>query len=191
MNWPLFGSTFAVTFLAELPDKTAFASILMATRRRPSAVFCGAAAAFLVQTVVAVTCGRLLNLLPGRWVHAGAGILFLILAVSMWRRRDEDDDAANEGKAAAGFWQDAVAAFVVIFAAEWGDLTQFSTAALVAKFGAPGTIFCSAVLALWAATGLAVILGAKMKDWLKPAALKKAAAICFALVGLVLLSREF
>jgi putative Ca2+/H+ antiporter (TMEM165/GDT1 family) len=187
LNWPLFASTFALTFVAELPDKTVFATMLLATRRSPWAVFIGAAAAFVVQTVVAVSCGSLLGLLPARVVHGIAGALFLILAVVMWRRPSEEEPGVGARAASPRFWSEAWASFVVIFLAEWGDLTQFSTATLAAKFRAPVTIFVSAVLALWAATALAVLVGNKAKAWIKPDQLQKLAAAAFAMVGVVLL----
>jgi len=50
-------TVFVVIFLIELPDKTALAALLLATRHRPIPVFVGAAAAFLVQSLVAVITG--------------------------------------------------------------------------------------------------------------------------------------
>ena len=48
-------------FLGELPDKTMFASLVMATRGRPFAVWIGATAAFAVRVVIATTVGVLLT----------------------------------------------------------------------------------------------------------------------------------
>ncbi len=173
--------------MAELPDKTAFAALLLATRRSPWAVFVGGAAAFVVQTLVAVCFGSLLGLLPARIVHGLAGGLFLVLAAVMWLRHQESETEPIQGGASARFWSQAWASFVVIFLAEWGDLTQFSTAALAAKFRDPVTIFASAVLALWAVTALAVLLGNRAKAWIKADSLQKIAAAAFAVVGVVLL----
>ncbi len=53
----LFGAVFAVIFLAELPDKTALAALVLATRYRPLPVFVGAALALTVQSAVAVAAG--------------------------------------------------------------------------------------------------------------------------------------
>src|ERR1700677_1616548 len=80
----LFAAVFGVVFVAELPDKTAFAAVLLAARRRPLAVFLGAAGAFVVQSFVAVAFGGVLSLLSPRVVRAGAGLLFLGFAWSMW-----------------------------------------------------------------------------------------------------------
>jgi putative Ca2+/H+ antiporter (TMEM165/GDT1 family) len=77
-----------------------------------------------------------------------------------------------------------MAAFVLIFVAEWGDLTQFSTAALAAKYHSPWTIFLAAVTGLWAAIGLAGWLGGKAGLAFKQRTLRRVAAVVFALVGL-------
>src|SRR6516225_6630302 len=87
-DWALFFSTFALIFLAELPDKTAVAVLIMASQRHPFAVFLGVCGAYLVQNVVAILAGSLLTLLPHRSVHVGAGILFLAFAVWMWFEKD-------------------------------------------------------------------------------------------------------
>ncbi len=50
-------------------------------------------------------------------------------------------------------------AFIVIFLAEWGDLTQILTANLAAHYHDPLSVGVGAVLALWAVAGLAVVSG--------------------------------
>jgi putative Ca2+/H+ antiporter (TMEM165/GDT1 family) len=188
VDWHLFVSTFALIFISELPDKTAFASVLMATRNRPFPVFCGAAAAFVVQSLVAVAFGSLFTLLPAKIVHIGAALLFFILAVSMWRRGVPEEPSQEEGGGSRQFLKVAASAFMVIFIAEWGDLTQLATAALAAKYAAPFTIFVSATLALWAVTGLGVFVGHTARRAVQPHFLQKAAAVTFALVGVLLLA---
>lgn len=185
MDWNLFASTFVLIFMAEFPDKTAFATLMLASRGRPLAVFVGSALAFAVQSVVAVSFGRVIGTLPTRIVHIGAGALFLVFAILMWRKRDCEEGAADLEKKEMGirFFQVASTTFVVIFLAEWGDLTQLATATLVARTNAPVTIFCAATLGLWAATGVSVIIGHHVKHFLNPALMQKIAAIAFAAVG--------
>ena len=55
----LFGTVFGVIFLAELPDKTALATLVLATRHRATPVFLGAALALTVQSIIAVGAGSL------------------------------------------------------------------------------------------------------------------------------------
>ncbi len=50
LNFAVIGTVFVLVFLAELPDKTALASLVLGTRYRPIYVFAGAAAAFTVHS---------------------------------------------------------------------------------------------------------------------------------------------
>ncbi len=189
MGLNLFISTFALIFVAELPDKTAFAALFLATCHNPFAIFLGAAAAFVVQSFVAVAFGSLLNFLPPQFVHIIAGILFLVFAVMMWRREQpssEDVDCGQQGKA-TGFSQSVTTAFITIFIAEWGDLTQLATATIAAKYHAPVIIFTSATLALWAVTAIGVIIGSRAKNLINQLLLQRTASIAFAIVGVRLL----
>ncbi len=188
MALSLFISTFVLIFVAELPDKTAFAALFLATCHHPFAVFLGAAAAFVIQSAVAVAFGSLISLLPSHWVHLSAGILFCVFAVMMWRRKDpEPEDVDCEGGKMLRFSKSVGTAFMTIFIAEWGDLTQLATATLVAKYQSPWTIFVSATLALWAVTAIGVIIGANAKHRIHPQRLQQVAASAFAVVGVGML----
>ena len=167
-----FLSVFGVIFVAELPDKTALAALMLATKYRPLPVFLGAALALTVQSLVAVGAGGLVSLLPARPVHVGAGILFLVFAWLMWRRKQEGEEGEGDGATARGvsFWRATAAVFGVVFVAEWGDLTQLGTAALAARYAQPVTVFCAATLALWCVTALAVVLGNRAGKLARPGA---------------------
>lgn len=185
METHLFISTFALIFVAELPDKTAFAALFLATCHHPGAVFIGAAAAFVIQSFVAVIFGNFLSVLPQQWVHFAAGVLFLVFAILMWRRNSEcaEETECDEKAKASRFYKSVTQAFLTIFIAEWGDLTQLATATLAAKYHAPITIFTSATLALWAVTAIGVIIGCRVKGFINPTFLQRMAASVFAVVG--------
>jgi Ca2+/H+ antiporter, TMEM165/GDT1 family len=187
MDWKLFASTFTLIFISELPDKTAFATFLMATRNRPFPVFVGAAGAFIVQSFVAVAFGSLLTLLPHKPIQIGAGILFLLLAFFMWRREAEAEEVQTDGSGQTRFMKTMMSAFAVIFVAEWGDLTQLATAAMAARYAAPVTIFMSATLALWAVTGIGAYVGHSVRHRIEPRLLQRIAAAAFVGVGVWLL----
>jgi putative Ca2+/H+ antiporter (TMEM165/GDT1 family) len=188
-DWALvFFSVFAVVFVAELPDKTALAALVLATRHRPLAVLLGAASALTIQSVVAVAAGHLLSLLPARPVHVFAGGLFVVSAVLMWRRGEEAPEAKDGAEGAPGFWRSAAVTFGVVFVAEWGDLTQLATAALAARYHAPFVVFAAATLALWAVTAIAVFVGHGAGKMLNPDLTKRVAAVLFALVGVALIA---
>ena len=187
MDWELFFSTFVLIFLAELPDKTAFAVLIMSSQRHPLGVYLGVCGAYLVQNLIAILAGSLLTLLPHRVVHVGAGILFLGFAVWMWFRGEEKEGKAKL-KAKDHFWKTVWSAFLVIFIAEWGDLTQLATATRVAASGHPATVFLASTSALWLASGMFVLIGHHSKKFIRPALLQRIAALAFGVVGILLLS---
>ncbi len=151
-------AVYPIIFLGELPDKTMFASLVMSTRGRPLVVWLGAAAAFVVHVVIAVTIGVVLfHLLPERVLSAFVAAMFLagaLLALREARRAD-----AIVEQPVASHRRVAVTAFVVIFMAEWGDLTQILTANLAAHYHQPLAVALGAVLALWSVAALAVAGG--------------------------------
>jgi putative Ca2+/H+ antiporter (TMEM165/GDT1 family) len=156
---------FTLTFLAELPDKSMSASLVLGTRYRPLWVWAGVAAAFTVHMAIAVTAGQLLALLPGRVVEAVVAGLFVAGAVYMWatsRRPQEhgSPDAARQGGRTPSFPRVAGMSFTVIFLAEWGDITQVTAANMAARYN-PLLVFTGATLGLWAVAAVAVSLGAK------------------------------
>ncbi len=184
-------TVFVAVFLLELPDKTALAALLLATRHRPFPVFVGAAAAFLIQTVVAVAAGSLLSLLPRAPIRIGAGILFLIMAAFLIRRnlrkteREETQEVQREERRHR---RPLITAFMVVFVAEWGDLTQLATAALQAQYKQPLIVFTAALLALWLVTAIAVGLGNRLGAWIPERPLQFVAAGVMVLVAIALIS---
>jgi Ca2+/H+ antiporter, TMEM165/GDT1 family len=187
-GWSLFVSVFAVVFMAELPDKTALAALVLATRHRPVPVLIGAATALTVQSVVAVAAGHLVSLLPPRPVHIAAGALFLVSAIVMWRRKEESEEDIKDPGNDRGFWRSTWLVFAVVFVAEWGDLTQLATAALAAHYHSPYVVFLGATLALWAVASLAVFVGHRAGKLLDQHVTKRIAAVLFAIVGLALVT---
>jgi putative Ca2+/H+ antiporter (TMEM165/GDT1 family) len=183
----LFVSIFAVIFVAELPDKTALASLVLATRHRALPVLAGAAAALAIQSLVAVIAGSLLGLLPPRAVHIGSGLLFLVSAIVMWRKHEEEAEAGKDD-GQVGFARAFTMSFMVVFVAEWGDLTQIATAGFAAHARQPVLVFCAATAALWAVATVAVIVGKHAGHLLNPKITQKVAAVLFALVGVALIT---
>ena len=187
LNLELFLAVFSFIFLAELPDKTALTTLLMATRSRPLPVFLGVALAFVVQSLVAIFFGSLLGRLPTSWVHLGTGLLFMLFAVQAWRTASESSEASEKNSASPDsnhFWKIFGKSFLVIFIAEWGDLTQLATISFAAHSPQSlGTIFFASTLALWCVTGIAVLVGHRLKHLINVRLLGRASAIAFLLVG--------
>jgi len=184
-------TVFTVIFLLELPDKTALAALLLATRHRPLPVLLGAAAAFVIQSAVAVVAGSLLSLLPREPIRIGAGLLFLGMAALLIRRnlrKDEADEERAVEQEEARHRRPFVTAFSVVFVAEWGDLTQLATAALQARYQQPVIVFVAATLALWAVSAIAVLLGNRLGAWIPERPLQLAAAGVMVLVAIALIA---
>ncbi len=160
VNLAAAGTSFLIILPAELPDKTVLACLVMGSRYRPAFVFAGAAAAFTVHVALAVAAGGLIGLLPHRPVQAFAGVLFLAGAALLWRQhgQGDDEDTADHGRRTR-FLPVAGMAFAVVFAAEFGDLTQILTVSLTARYGDPLAVGIGSVLALWVAAGGAIIGG--------------------------------
>jgi Ca2+/H+ antiporter, TMEM165/GDT1 family len=149
---------FGVIFLAELPDKTALAGLVLGARYRASYVFAGVAAAFLLHVVLAVAAGSVLTLLPQQIVHALTGVLFLGGAAVLLLKKGEEDEEIRK-PADQSFWKVAGTGFMLILVAEFGDLTQIMTANLAARYDDPLSVGLGAVLGLWAVAGLGIVGG--------------------------------
>ncbi|WP_105971489.1 TMEM165/GDT1 family protein [Streptomyces geranii] len=149
---------FGVVFLAELPDKTALAGLVLGTRYRASYVFAGVAAAFTLHVVLAVAAGSVLTLLPQQLLHALTGVLFLGGAAVLLMKKGEDEAEVRRPEDQS-FWKVSGAGFMLILVAEFGDLTQIMTANLAARYDDPLSVGLGAVLALWAVAGLGIVGG--------------------------------
>jgi len=165
-------ATFAVIFPAELPDKSFIATLVLATRYPRLWVWLGATLAFGIQMVIAVAAGQVLSLLPRLLVLGVTAVLFVIGAVVLIRGglRAKADEEAEEAEEEAEIAQRATpgerglaafaTTFVVIFTAEWGDLTQLIAAGQAARTDSPLSVFLGAWGALTLVAGLGVIAGA-------------------------------
>ncbi|MFC8515560.1 TMEM165/GDT1 family protein [Streptomyces sp. NPDC057257] len=173
---------FGVVFLAELPDKTALAGLVLGTRYRASYVFAGVAAAFTLHVVLAVAAGSVLTLLPQRIVHGVTGLLFLGGAAVLLFKKDDGDEEIRRPENQS-FWKVAGAGFMLILVAEFGDLTQIMTANLAARYDDPLSVGLGAVLALWAVAGLGIVGGKALMKRVPLALITKVAALLMTGLG--------
>jgi putative Ca2+/H+ antiporter (TMEM165/GDT1 family) len=156
----VIAAVFPVIFIGELPDKTMFASLVMATRGKPLSVWVGAAAAFTVHVAIAVTVGvALFKILPRSVVDFVVAGLFAISAVAAFISAREGDEREEEILVEHAASKVAGTAFVVVFLAEWGDLTQVLTANAAVRYDSAISVAVGATLALWSVAALAVIGG--------------------------------
>ncbi|MDQ0760404.1 TMEM165/GDT1 family protein [Streptomyces canus] len=174
---------FGVVFLAELPDKTALAGLVLGTRYRASYVFAGVAAAFALHVALAVAAGSVLTLLPQQIVQALTGVLFLGGAAVLLLKKDEGDEEIRRPEDQS-FWKVAGAGFMLILVAEFGDLTQIMTANLAARYDDPLSVGLGAVLALWAVAGLGIVGGKALMKRVPLKIVTKVAALLMLGLGL-------
>ncbi|MFE1755191.1 TMEM165/GDT1 family protein [Streptomyces anandii] len=181
ITFSVLALVFGVVFLAELPDKTALAGLVLGTRYRASYVFAGVAAAFLLHVVLAVAAGSALTLLPQRIVHALTGVLFLGGAAMLLMHKGDGEEEIRR-PADQSFWKVAGTGFTLILVAEFGDLTQIMTANLAARYDDPVSVGLGAVLALWAVAGLGIVGGKALMKRVPLGLITKIAALL--MVGL-------
>ena len=210
MDLAVVALTFAAIFVVELPDKTFIATLVLSTKFRPLLVWIGVGLAFAVQTGIAVGLGKAASFLPTDVVRGGAAVLFLAGALILFReaRGDNAEGADVEGAdtkeagteaeyaeragdlvptGSTNGWKAVGASFLVLFAAEWGDLSQLLTLSLVAKYDDPVSVFVGAFGALLAVSGLAVLVGRALLNRISLRTLHYAgSSVCLLLAAITL-----
>lgn len=173
LDLAVVATTFALIFPAELPDKTFIATLVLATRYRQWPVWLGVSAAFAIQVAIAVTAGGLLSLLPATLVRIATAGLFAVGSVILIRgglssraaeaqaEEDEEREVLEkvDDQSVTSTRRIVITSFVVLFTAEWGDLSQLLTAGLAASTGEPLSVGLGSWAALITVAGLAVVFG--------------------------------
>ncbi|MBD2421929.1 TMEM165/GDT1 family protein [Cyanobium sp. FACHB-13342] len=180
-----FGASLTAITLAELGDKTFFMALILAARHRGRNVFIGAFTALTAVTLLSLGLGYgLRELLPPTvvpWLAAalflGFGVKLLIDAQGM--RADEADEEEQEAEQAINeaesrrristTWAVIWEAFVLVFLAELGDRTQFTTIFLAT---APAFTFAGLLagtllghaLVTWLAVGAGKWIGGRISE---------------------------
>ena len=194
MDLAVIAVVFGAIFVVELPDKTFIAALVLSTRYKPLLVWIGVGLAFFVQTLIAVLAGHLTTYLPDVLVKSVAMVIFLIGAIVLFRsapgadaeeKETEEEYAAKATDARTGL-KAVTASFLVLFAAEWGDLSQLLTISMVAHYGHPASVFIGAWAALLAVSGLAVLVGRVLLQHVRLSLIHYlGAAVCLVLAGLI------
>ncbi len=197
MDLVALATAFGTIFVVELPDKTFIATLVLSTRYRPLAVWLGVGLAFGVQTAIAVAAGSVASLLPDTLVGGLTAAIFLLGAVVLIKTAPaaEVGEQEQEEKFASravqtgprSGWRAVATSFVILFAAEWGDLSQLLTISMVTRFDATFSVFFGAWTALLVVSGLAVLVGRTLLRHLRLALLHYlGASVCLLLAGLTL-----
>ncbi len=192
MDWHVLAISFGLIFPVELPDKTFVAALVLSTRYRPLAVWIGVGLAFGVQCAVAVSAGHAVSFLPEWVVHSLSTVMFLIGAIILFRaaphadneEKEQEEEFASKAVHDQKGWHAVLASFLVLFAAEWGDLSQILTLNLVAKYGSPVSVFVGSWAALLTVSGLAVIGGRVLLRYMRLSVLHYiAGSVCLVFVA--------
>ena len=199
MNFLTALAVFGVIFPAELPDKTMVAGLVLGTRFRPGLVWCGMALAFATHVAIAVTAGGLLSLAPRWLVGSIAATLFLIGAIVLVREPSESQQEADEsaeidriaGREQLSPVRVIGTGYVVVFVAEWGDLTQILTATLAARYHDPVSVAVGAVVALWAVAAISVVAGRTLLRIVPINVVRRIAASVLLLLAVITLIETF
>jgi len=160
-----------------------FASLALSTRFRKSYVWAGAAAAFLVHVVIAVSAGRLLTFIPRHPLEVIIGILFLLGAGLLLFGPDEDESSeraklAKKGNQLPGSFPRVFAtAFTVVFLGEWGDITQIAIANYAAKYHSVWSVAVGAVLGLWLVAAAGIFIGSRLLERIPGRAVQRFTAL--------------
>jgi putative Ca2+/H+ antiporter (TMEM165/GDT1 family) len=138
-----FGASLTAITLAELGDKTFFMALILAARHRARDVFIGSFAALTAVTLISLGLGYgLRELLPPALVPVLAAVLFLGFGLKLLldaqqmgadeaeeeeREAEQTIDRVEGSRQITGSWAVIWEAFVLVFIAELGDRTQFTT----------------------------------------------------------------
>ena len=175
---------FGVVFLAELPDKTMFATIVLATRyHRPVAVVVGVTVAMAFHSLLAVAVGEALRQLPHAPVQIAVAALFVVGGIVLLRGGDTEGDV--EAVPVHSAWGVIGRTAVVIGVAEFGDFTQLATVGIAANRGYPLAVAAGSLVAHIIVATLAVLAGRWLERRLPVRTIQRSAGVLFIVFGVV------
>jgi putative Ca2+/H+ antiporter (TMEM165/GDT1 family) len=88
-------------------------------------------------------------------------------------------------------WRVLLTTFGVIFLAEMGDKTQLAAMTMAAQTKRPWAVFIGSALALTAVSAIGVVVGGVLGDYVPLHWVKRAAAIAFIVIGVLILLGKF
>jgi putative Ca2+/H+ antiporter (TMEM165/GDT1 family) len=198
MDWNAFLSAFGLVFVAELGDKTQLAVIAQVCKyRRPWSVFAGGSLALTVVTALGAVGGQVLReFVPAPVIRGVAAIAFVAMGViigleTLRSRRGTFEEAcacveATGMREPTWDWKAFGATCALLLVAELGDKTQLAVLGLAGQTAAFWMVFAGAALALVAVTGLSVMGGRRLCEWLPQELLLRISAVAFGVMGLLM-----
>jgi putative Ca2+/H+ antiporter (TMEM165/GDT1 family) len=192
-------TTYGAVFVAEIVgDKLIYGSGVLATRYRWSGVVAGMCLAFMAKMSVAVAVGSTVGHLLPRWLVATLTVIsFVGVAVAMWRRPAVRAPAVRDERIV----KSAIVTSAVVFLSEWGDKGMTTAGAWAASWASQAQsksmrsidiavlVWIGAVLAMMTKGGLAVTLGASVRqrivDHLEPRYIRLAGVAALIVLGVL------
>jgi putative Ca2+/H+ antiporter (TMEM165/GDT1 family) len=182
---------FAISLLsiavAELGDKTQLGLItLAASIRKPSVIFLGMIAGYIVVAGLAVLVGQaLLAIIPLSILTLISGAIFIVIGLLMLKV--DVQNGVTGPRAKSPF----LAAALMIVFTELGDKTQIVTIALAARFAQPIAVFAGVLSAFVVIDGLSIILADRLGKRVPTSKVKKVSAVIFIVLGILTLLEIF
>lgn len=200
-----FASAFLLIFFSELGDKTFFIAALLAARNSAAIVFTGTFGALAAMTIVSVVLGRTFHyvdeILPFRFgetdlpvddiaavcllVYFGVSTLLDATSDDNQRAEDEQKEAelavsefSGNGAGILSAANTVISTFILVFVAEWGDKSFFSTIALAAA-SSPLGVIAGALVGHGVATLIAVLGGSLLGTFLSEKVIAYVGGILF------------
>ena len=179
-------TTFIAALLAEFGDKTQLLAIALAARfRKPGAVLAGIAVAALANGVLAAAGGVLINgMITLRAISLLVAVALFSAGISGLLRQKDPSVWGSTWK--SGAFATTAACFFLL---EFGDKTQFLTAALAARFDSLGWAAAGAAAGVVLANAAVVALGDRAVKALRLKTLRVGISLLFLLAGLVVAIR--
>jgi putative Ca2+/H+ antiporter (TMEM165/GDT1 family) len=183
MWWKALLAAFGLTFIAELGDKTQIVILTLSAKYGFKQVFLGAAAAFTLLDILAVSVGVILyDFVPHTVIKYAVSAIFVIFGVFMLWPQREGEETDEEIKEKRG---PLISTFLLICLMELGDKTQLSLVALTAKYSYPLFIFIGGTLALWSTSLIGALIGEGVGRMIPQVWMRRISGLIFIAFGII------
>ncbi|HKV37358.1 MAG TPA: TMEM165/GDT1 family protein [Pyrinomonadaceae bacterium] len=180
----LFLVTYGTIFVSELiGDKNIYTISSLATRFRPSQVFCGFTLAFAIKTLVAILLGSMIAELPTSLVATTSTVTFFLTALVIWFKRSSNIAVEREYDSHSS--KAVLVPFAAVLFSEWGDIGQIMAATLTARYQAPFVVFLGGTLALVTKGVLALVIGFSLRRRVPISVLRPVSACLCVIMGVI------
>jgi len=191
------GSSFLTIFISELGDRTFFICAVLAMKYSRSAVFAGNMSIMCLMIVLSAYVGHAAMLLINPlYIKIASIVIFVVLSgLCFWEfykgepEEDEESEESSEHLLTTPSWFKAFwKTLVLVFLAEWGDISQITMVTLSALTD-PVYVIVGSVFGIGLCSLFAVFLGRSLSKYLSEkvmSLLEGLVFLGFAIVGLII-----